>query len=105
MLLLVQLGGLLFGGRFFPQMCTFEFHRRCPEDALEICIDWAKATKGKGNFRAKLGIEKNSEYQKIIKETIKKCLIEYLEDTHAREYLTGKIERITKLENTPIELK
>ena len=26
--------------------------------ALEICIDWAKATRGKGNFQAKLGIEK-----------------------------------------------
>ena len=40
--------------------------------ALEICIDWTKASRDKGNFRAKLGIEKNTEYQKIIKGTIKK---------------------------------
>ena len=37
-----------------------------------ICIDWAKATRGKAIFRAKLGIEKNTQYQKLIKGTIKK---------------------------------
>ena len=55
-----------------------------------MVIDWAKAKRGKGNFRAKIGIEKNLDYQQVVKDTIKSCLLEYLEDNTAREYLSGK---------------
>merc|ERR1712215_638407 len=44
-------------------------------------------------------------YQKIIKTTIKTCLIEHLEDDQAREYLTGKMDNLNKLEKTRDNLK
>ena len=65
----------------------------------------SKAKRGKGNFRAKKGIEKNLEYQKLVKDTIKNCLFEYLEDNIAREYLSGKMDTISKLEKTKLNLK
>ena len=66
--------------------------------AIEMVIDWAKAKRGKGNFRAKIGIEKNLDYQQVVKDTIKSCLLEYLDDNNAREYLSGKMDNINKLE-------
>merc|ERR1711895_312785 len=68
--------------------------------AIEVIFDWAKVTWGKGNFRAQKGLEKNMGYQKIIKTTIKTCLIEHLEDDLAREYLTGKMDNLNKLVKT-----
>ena len=73
--------------------------------AIELIIDWAKAKHGKGNFRAKKGIENNTAYQELVKNTIKNCLIEYLEDNNAREYLSGKMDNIIKLEKTRDDLK
>merc|ERR1712215_142025 len=52
--------------------------------AIEVIIDWAKAKRGKGDFRAQKGLEKNISYQELIKSTIKNCLIEYLDDDYAR---------------------
>ena len=40
--------------------------------AIEVIIDWAKAKRGKGNFRAKRGLEKNPRYQELIKKHNKK---------------------------------
>ena len=42
--------------------------------AIEVIIDWAKAKRGKGNFRAKRGLEKNPMYQELIKNTLKTAL-------------------------------
>ena len=41
----------------------------------------------------------------MVKNTIKNCLIEYLEDNNAREYLSGKMDNIKKLEKTKDDLK
>ena len=41
----------------------------------------------------------------IIKTTAKNCLIEHLDDDHAREYLTGKMNNLNKLEKTRDDLK
>merc|ERR1712215_141662 len=68
--------------------------------AIEVIFDWAKIKRGKGNFRAQKGLEKNISYQKILKTTIKTCLIEHLEDDLAREYLTGKMDNLDKLVKT-----
>merc|ERR1712215_102392 len=65
-----------------------------------VIFDWAKIKRGKGNFRAQKGLEKNTSYQQLIKTTIKSCLIEYLEDDTAREYLTGKMDNLDKLVKT-----
>merc|ERR1712215_6392 len=73
--------------------------------AIEVIFDWAKVKRGKGIFRAQKGLEKNISYQEIIKTTIKTCLIEHLEDDLAREYLTGKIDNLNKLEKTRDNLK
>merc|ERR1712236_44390 len=51
------------------------------------------------------GIEKNILYQELIKKTIKNCVIEYLDDDYAREYLNGKIDNLIKLEKTRDDLK
>merc|ERR1712215_380880 len=73
--------------------------------AFEVIFDWAKVKRGKGKFRAQKGLEKNLTYQKIIKTTIKTCLIEHLEDDHARKYLTGKMDNLNKLGKTRDNLK
>merc|ERR1712215_603533 len=49
--------------------------------------------------------KKISPIKKIIKTTIKTCLIEHLEDDQAREYLTGKMDNLNKLEKTRDNLK
>ena len=36
--------------------------------AIEVCLDWAHATKGRQNFRANLGIEKDINYQFKVKK-------------------------------------
>ena len=68
--------------------------------AIELCIDWALAKKGQGIFRAKLGLERDPKYKKIIQLTIKKCLAGTLPDFNDREYLNGKLDQLDKLDET-----
>ena len=68
--------------------------------AIELCLDWAMAKKGKGIFRAKQGLEKNPKYKQIIQRLIQRCLVDTLPDNDAREYLNGKLDKIDKLHKT-----
>ena len=60
---------------------------------------------GRATSEQKRALKKNIDYQHLVKDTIKSCLLEYLEDNTAREYLSGKMDNITKLEKTKIDLK
>merc|ERR1712055_101296 len=64
--------------------------------AIELCLDWAMAKRGKGTFRAKQGLEKDPKYRKVIQRLIQRCLVDTLPDNDAREYLNGKLDIIDK---------
>ena len=64
--------------------------------AIELCLDWAMAKKGKGIFRAKQGLEKDPKYKQIIQRLIQRCLVDTLPDNDAREYLNGKLDNLDK---------
>merc|ERR1712239_18310 len=64
--------------------------------AIELCLDWAMAKRGKGIFRAKQGLEKDPKYKQIIQSLIQRCLVDTLPDNDAREYLNGKLDIIDK---------
>merc|ERR1712055_529595 len=64
--------------------------------AIELCLDWAMAKRGKGTFRAKQGLEKDPKYKKVIQRLIQRCLVDTLPDNDAREYLNGKLDIIDK---------
>ena len=65
--------------------------------AIELCLDWAMARKGKGVFRAKQGLENDPKYKQKIQRIIKRCLVDTLPDNDAREYLNGKLETMKPL--------
>merc|ERR1712030_62141 len=64
--------------------------------AIELCLDWAMAKRGKGIFRAKQGLEKDPKYKQNIQSLIQRCLVDTLPDNNAREYLNGKLDIIDK---------
>ena len=64
--------------------------------AIELCLDWAMAKRGKGTFRAKQGLEKDPTYKTVIQRLIQRCLVDTLPDNDAREYLNGKLDIIDK---------
>ena len=64
--------------------------------AIELCLDWAMAKRGKGVFRAKQGLEKDPKYKQTIQRLIQRCLVDTLPDNDAREYLNGKLDKLDK---------
>ena len=64
--------------------------------AIELCLDWAMAKRGKGVFRAKQGLEKDPKYKHTIQRIIQRCLVDTLPDNDAREYLNGKLDKLDR---------